>query len=83
MSTQLELLVDTIAKAKKFIATTNEFDSDIDVIRGRYIIDGKSVMGLFSIDLLKAITVKIHSDNEEEIKRFNEMMEEFKYENNL
>ena len=83
METMFKVLVDTIAKAKKFIATSNEFDSDIDVIRGRYTIDGKSIMGLFSLDLLKPITVKIHSDNEEEIKRFNEIMEEFKYENNL
>lgn len=83
METMFEVLVDTIAKAKKFVSITNEFDCDIDVIRNRYTIDGKSIMGLFSLDLLKPITVKIHSDNEEGIKRFNEVMEEFKYENNL
>lgn len=45
---------------------------------GRYIIDAKSVLGIYALDLRKPIDVEIHSDNEEEIKRFNMVMEEFK-----
>lgn len=45
---------------------------------GRYIIDAKSALGVYALDLRKPIDVEIHSDDEEEIKRFNMAMEEFK-----
>lgn len=53
-------------------------NSDVDAIMGRYIIDAKSVLGIYALDLRKPIDVEIHSGDEEEIKRFNMVMEEFK-----
>lgn len=53
-------------------------NSDVDAIMGRYIIDAKSVLGIYALDLRKPIDVEIHSGDEEEIKRFNMAMEEFK-----
>lgn len=77
MNTKLTIKLNTIERVRGFINNTTKFDSDIDVIRDRYVIDGKSIMALFTIDLLKPVDVKIHSNNEDEIIKFNKVMEEF------
>lgn len=74
----MEIKIDTIDKIHKFINITNSFKSDIDVKRGHYILDGKSIMGIYSLDLSKEIEVSINSDDEREISRFEESMKEFK-----
>lgn len=78
MSTKLTIVLNEVAKANKFVNETVKFESDIDIISGRYICDAKSLLAIFSYDLSKPVNVEIHSDNEEEIRRFNEVMEEFK-----
>ena len=77
MKNKLILILNDYAKAKKFNEETNKFSSDIDVIRGRYILDGKSLLALFTLDLSQPIDVILNSDDEEEIKRFKEVMKEF------
>ena len=78
MSTKLTIVLNEVAKANKFVNETVKFESDIDIISGRYICDAKSLLAIFSYDLSKPVNVEIHSDNEEEIRRFNEVMEGFK-----
>lgn len=78
MDTKLVISLNDFKKAKKFIEVANKFNSDIDVLRNRYVIDGKSTLGIFTIDLSEPVDIEIHSDSEEEIRRFNEAMEEFK-----
>jgi hypothetical protein len=48
------------------IKDVTKFDSDFDLISGRYVIDAKSIMGIFSLDLSKPITLNIHSTNDVE-----------------
>ena len=78
MNTELILNLNDFKRAKKFIETANKFNSDIDVIRNRYVIDAKSTLGIFTIDLAEPVKVRLNSDDCAEITRFNEMMEEFK-----
>lgn len=78
MKTRLTINLNEIAKANRFINEIVKFPSDIDIISGRYICDAKSLLAIFSYDLSKPVDIEIHSDDEEEIKKFNEMMEEFK-----
>ena len=78
MSTKLTIVLNEVTKVNKFVNETVKFESDIDIISGRYICDAKSLLAIFSYDLSKPVNVEIHSDNEEEIRRFNEVMEEFK-----
>ena len=78
MNTELILNLNDFKRAKKFIETVNKFNSDIDVIRNRYIIDAKSTLGIFTIDLSEPVKIRLNSDDYAEITRFNEMMEEFK-----
>ena len=78
METKLTVRLNEISKANKFANETVKFESDIDIISGRYICDAKSLLAIFSYDLSKPVDIVIHSNNEEEIRKFNEVMEEFK-----
>ena len=70
--------LNSIEKVKDFVNRVSIFDCDIDIIYGRYVIDGTSIMGIFSLDLTNPVTAMIHTDDYEELKRFFEMMEDFK-----
>ena len=74
----LDISLNTIDKVKKFTKITNSFNCEIDVLQGRYIVDGRSIMGIFSLNLTNTVTVEIESDDEKEIDRFIKVMEEFR-----
>ncbi len=60
--------LNSIDKVKSFVNTIARFDSDFDLISGRYVIDAKSIMGIFSLDLSRPITLNVHaSENVDEI----------------
>ena len=48
---------------KAFVNEITKFDNDFDLVSGRYVIDAKSIMGIFSLDLSKPIELNIHSEN--------------------
>ena len=77
MRTKITITLNDFSKIKKFSSNVVKFESDIDLVKGRYIIDAKSTIGIFTLDLSAPVDVVIHSDNEDEIKRFNEVMEAF------
>ena len=52
------ILIDSISKVKEFNNLAVKFPCEIDIISGRYIIDGRSLMGLFSLDLAKPVEMK-------------------------
>ena len=54
----------SIDKVKSFVNDITKFDSDIDLVSGRYVIDAKSIMGIFSLDLSKPINLNIHGDED-------------------
>ena len=59
---------------KSFVNVTQKYDYDIDLRSGRFVVDAKSILGIFSLDLSKPIRAEVHSDDcdkfMEEIKRF-------------
>lgn len=58
----------SIDRVKSFVNDITKFDSDFDLVSGRYVIDAKSIMGIFSLDLSKPIDLNIHAeDNIDEI----------------
>lgn len=69
-----EIQLNSINDVKVFVNTVNKYSFDIDLISGRYIVDAKSIMGIFSLDLAKPIKVEIHADScealVEELKPF-------------
>jgi hypothetical protein len=54
----------SIDKVKSFVNDITKFDSDFDLVSGRYVIDAKSIMGIFSLDLSKPIDLNIHSEKD-------------------
>lgn len=56
----VQIMLNSIDKVKSFVNDIVKFDSDFDLISGRYVIDAKSIMGIFSLDLSKPITLNIH-----------------------
>jgi len=56
-----EILIDSIDKVKAFVNEISKFDCDFDLISGRYVIDAKSIMGIFSLDLSRPIDLNIHA----------------------
>ena len=73
--TKINLKYDDL---KEFIKTTESFVSDIDIVKGRYVVDAKSIMGILSLDFSKGVDIVIHSVNEDEIIRFLDAMKKFK-----
>ena len=63
--TTVSISLNSIEKVKAFVNEIARFDCDFDLISGRYIIDAKSIMGIFSLDLSQQITLKIHADETE------------------
>lgn len=58
----VKISLNSIDKVKAFVNDVTKFDSDFDLVSGRYVIDAKSIMGIFSLDLSKVIDLNIHSD---------------------
>ena len=54
-----DVQLSSINDVKNFVNAACRMTFEIDVISGRYVIDAKSIMGLFSVDLAKPITVKV------------------------
>lgn len=64
----------TINDVKKFVNIVNRYDFDVDLISGRYAVDAKSIMGIFSLDLSKPMQMDIHA---EEAREFLDEVTEF------
>lgn len=66
--TTVKISLNSIDKVKSFVNSLTKFDTDFDLISGRYVIDAKSIMGIFSLDLSKPIDLTIHAeDNLDEV----------------
>ena len=68
------ILLKSINDVKDFVNIVNKYDFDVDLTSGRYIVDAKSIMGIFSLDLSKTIKMEVHDENPDafisEIKNF-------------
>ncbi len=60
----VQISLNSIDKVKNFVNAITAFDFDFDLISGRYVIDAKSIMGIFSLDLSKPIDLAIHSESD-------------------
>ncbi|MCF8018342.1 MAG: PTS sugar transporter [Firmicutes bacterium HGW-Firmicutes-2] len=59
----IKVSLNSIDKVKVFVNAVSKYDSDFDLVSGRYVIDAKSIMGIFSLDLSKPIELMIHDDS--------------------
>ena len=60
--TSVTISLNSIEKVKQFVNLISKYDGDFDLTSGRYVIDAKSIMGIFSLDLSKPLKLDIHDD---------------------
>ena len=71
----VKISLNSIDKVKAFVNDVTKYDSDFDLVSGRYVIDAKSIMGIFSLDLSKPIDLNVH--NEDNINQILEMLKPY------
>lgn len=78
MIRKIKANLNQIESVKKFVEISNNFQSEITVQSGRYIVDGKSFLGIMSLNLYEPVDVQIEGKNKLEIESFLNMMKQFK-----
>ena len=61
--TETTIRLKTLEDVRNFVNIVTRYDIDIDLSSGRYIVDAKSIMGIFSLDLSRSLKLTLHSDN--------------------
>lgn len=59
----ITISLEMAQKVKEFVAITQESECEILLKSGKYVVDAKSILGIFSLDLSKPLTVEIYSDD--------------------
>ncbi len=70
------IMLKSITDVKAFVDIANSKDYDMELLSGKFVINAKSIMGVFSLDLTKPVTVVAHCESVAEISR---QMEQFAY----
>ena len=60
---EVHIVLKGIEDVRNFVKEVILLDYEVDLVQGRYVVDAKSVMGIFSLDLLSPITVQAHTEN--------------------
>lgn len=61
---EVEVLLNSIDKVKNFVSITAKFDAEMDLVNGRYTVDAKSILGIFSMDLAKPLIFRVYEGKE-------------------
>lgn len=69
---ECNILLDTIDKITDFIKVVSKIEYDVDLVKGRYTVDAKSVVGVFTLDLSKEVKIIIHTNDENILDKFKE-----------
>ena len=62
---EVKVSLNSIDKVKNFVNDISGFPAEFDLVSGRYVIDAKSIMGIFSLDISKPIDLNVHTDGED------------------
>ncbi len=60
---EMKIVLGNIQDVREFVNLVVLVEYEVDLAQGRYLIDAKSIMGIFSLDLLSPITVVAHTEN--------------------
>jgi len=63
----VDIKLSSIEDVRNFVNIVSKYEMDIDLASGRYVVDAKSIMGIFSLDLLKPIKLTAHSEDPAEL----------------
>ena len=68
MKLQKQIILDNVDKVKAFVVTVSKYPGDATLTSGRYVVDAKSIMGIFSLDLSKPLILNADTDDEAKVK---------------
>ena len=74
----IQILLEMASQVKKFVNIVQSYSFEIDLRSDRYVIDAKSVLGIFSLDLSKPVNVEIHAEEDDELEKCDELIEQLK-----
>ena len=63
----VKVRLSSIEAVRDFVEAVRKYEAEIDLASGRYVVDAKSIMGIFSLDLMNPITMTVHKENCEDI----------------
>jgi len=69
--------LDSINRIKRFVEIINESKIDAELVSGRYVVDAKSIMGIFSLDLIHPLQLNIFVETKEEFEDIYNKLNEF------
>ena len=69
--TSIKVKLDSVDKVKEFVDVAGQFAEDLDLAHGKYVIDAKSIMGIFSLDLSKPLDLTINSNDSGRVKEIS------------
>ena len=73
---EINILLNSVDKVKRFASVVAGCGAECEIVKGYNIIDAKSIMGIFSLDLEQPVSLRIHSDNAEILTKLKEWMVE-------
>lgn len=74
---EVKIKLSSVNDVNEFVSTISCFDCGFDIDTDRSVVDAKSIMGIFSLDLSKVLSLKIHSSDENEIMKIKGKIEKF------
>lgn len=74
----MKIVLKSIDDVKVFVNEVNKVPFDVDLSSGRYVVDAKSIMGIFSLDLTSPITMEVHNKEKGEADDFLKAIKKFK-----
>ncbi len=77
MKESYTILLDTIDRVKDFANIIGRFDAEIDLGDGRHVVDAKSIMGVFSLNLKSPLKLTICDCSDEEKEPLQKAMQPF------
>lgn len=69
--------LDSINRIKRFVEIINESKIDAELVSGRYVVDAKSIMGIFSLDLIHPLQLNIFTETKEEFEEISDKLKDF------
>lgn len=75
---EITIKLNEITKIKQFVNEVTLIPCNVDLQRDHYIVDAKSIMGIMSLDISKPVKAILHSDDLEDIKLFESIIEKYK-----
>ncbi len=75
---KVEIRLSLAENVKTFVNIVNKYGFDMDLRAGRHVVDAKSILGIFSLDLSKPITLEIDDDKASDAQTVAQLMEDIK-----